>query len=95
MMGRDHRVEGGAGVAAERFIIHGDLGAATFLPWVARHMHKLGLTGGVTTATADRVDLRVDGPPDLIDALEQGVSLGPIEAWVDSIDRFPLNDARP
>ena len=79
-------------VAAERFIMRGDLGAATFLPWVSRHMRNLGLTGGFDAAEATRVDLRVEGPVELIDALEMGVSLGPIEAWVDSIERRPLND---
>jgi len=67
MMGRDHRVEGGTGVAAERFIIHGDLGAATFLPWVARHMHKLGLTGFAAFLGKNVYDLGggcVYSPPD-------------------------------
>lgn len=82
-------------VAAERFIIRGDLAAASFLPWVARHMGKLGLRGGVGMAGAEMVELRVEGPPDLIDALEMGVSLGPIEAWVESIDRAVMNDPGP
>ncbi|MBU9696990.1 acylphosphatase [Rhodobacteraceae bacterium HSP-20] len=78
-------------MAAERFIIRGDLGAATFLPWVRRHMGKLGLTGELGQSGEALVELRVEGPPDLIDALEMGVSLGPIEAWVESIERAPLN----
>ena len=78
-------------VAAERFIIRGILSAATFLPWVERHMGKLGLSGAFGAVGAERVELRVEGPPDLIDALEMGVSLGPIEAWIESIERRPLN----
>lgn len=79
-------------MASERFIIHGDLGAATFLPWVERHLRRLGLTGRLGATDARCVVLDMEGPPDLIDAMELGVSLGPIEAWVDSIDRHALND---
>lgn len=78
-------------MAAERFIIRGNLNAPTFVPWVLRHMGKLGLRGQFDTTGAAQAELRVDGPPELIDALEMGVSLGPIEAWVESIDRQPLN----
>lgn len=77
-------------MATERFIIRGALGVATFVPWVMRHMRKLGLAGTFEVAGAEVAELRVDGPPDLMDALEMGVSLGPIEAWVESIDRHPL-----
>lgn len=80
-------------MAAERFIITGDLAAATFLPWVERHMGKLGLRGVLGRTSAGSVEVRVEGPPDLLDALEMGVSLGPIEAWVESIHRAPLNRA--
>jgi hypothetical protein len=81
-------------VARERFIIRGALEAPTFLPWVVRHMGKLGLDGTFGVAGPTLVELRVDGPPELIDALEMGVSLGPIEAWVESIERSPLNSTR-
>lgn len=80
-------------VPAEHFIIRGDLGVATFIPWVLRHMGKLGLKGGFGTTDRMQAELYVDGPQDLIDALEMGVSLGPIEAWVESIERRPLNRA--
>lgn len=76
---------------AERFIIRGDLAAPTFLPWVARHLRRLGLTGRARRENAACVELVVQGPPDLIDAMELGVSLGPIEAWVESIERVRLN----
>jgi acylphosphatase len=82
-------------LAAEQFIIRGDLGAATFLPWVARHARKLGLRSDVVRSSAAEVDLRLEGEPEMIDAMEMGVSLGPIEAWVESIDRTPLNPAGP
>lgn len=75
----------------ERFIIRGDLAAPTFLPWVARHLRRLGLHGETRRSDALCVELLVEGPPDLIDAMEMGVSLGPIEAWVETIERLPLN----
>ncbi len=78
-------------MASIRLTILGDLGASTFRPWVDRHMRRLGLTGRVALQSASRMDLDLDGPEDLIDAMELGVSLGPIEAWVESIDRLPLN----
>lgn len=76
---------------AERFIIRGDLAAPTFLPWVARHLHRLGLQGQTRRESDACVELLVEGPPDLIDAMEMGVSLGPIEAWVETIERFRIN----
>lgn len=88
----DETVE--AAVPAERFIIRGELGAATFLPWVRRHMGKLGLDGTIDQVWPAQVVLRVEGPAELIDALEMGVSLGPIEAWVATIDRIAVNSAR-
>ncbi|MBC2837465.1 acylphosphatase [Paragemmobacter straminiformis] len=75
----------------ERFIIRGDLAAATFLPWVARHLLRLGLRGETQRSDALCVEMLVEGPADLIDAMEMGVSLGPIEAWVETIERLPLN----
>lgn len=71
--------------------LRGDLGAPSFLPWIARHARRLGIIGRVTAASADEVRLLVEGPPDLIDAMELGVSLGPIDVWVESIqrERFP------
>lgn len=80
-------------MAQERFVIRGALGAATFVPWVVRHMGKLGLDGTFEATGTTLVELRVSGQPELIDALEMGVSLGPIEAWVESIERTPLNVA--
>lgn len=78
-------------MTAERFIIRGNLGATTFLPWVARHARKLGLKSDLASADAGEVELLLEGPPDMIDAMEMGVSLGPIEAWIESILRSPLN----
>jgi hypothetical protein len=75
----------------ERLTIRGDLGADTFLPWIDRHLGRLGLSGAVRLRRADVVKLDVTGPTELIDAMAVGVSLGPIEAWIETVAR----DDRP
>ncbi len=77
-------------MATERFLISGDLAAPTFLPWITRHAQRLGLYGTPERRANGQVEITLQGPPDLIDAMELGVSLGPIDVWVDSIDRQPL-----
>ena len=78
-------------MAVERFIISGDLGATSFLPWVRRHTQRLGLRGDPVRCNNGCVELILEGPPDLIDAMELGVSLGPFDVWVETIERQPLN----
>jgi acylphosphatase len=79
-------------LAVERFTIEGDLSAESLLPWIARHMARLGLRG-VTQRRADgRVEITLSGPPDLIDAMELGVSLGPIDVWVEAVVRRRLEN---
>lgn len=80
-------------MATEQFIIAGNLAAENFLPWVERHMRRLGLQGAPVRRADGQVEIILSGPPDLIDAMELGVSLGPIEVWVDSIDRHRLDNA--
>ncbi|WP_026793089.1 acylphosphatase [Pleomorphomonas oryzae] len=75
--------------AHERLTIRGNLGAGSFLPWVARHAARLGLDGEIHHADAGRVDIDLRGPTDLIDAMEMGCLLGPIDVWVETIDRTP------
>lgn len=74
----------------ERFTIRGDVGAPGFPGWIDRHARRLGLTAEVATAMPGQIELTVGGPPDLVDAMELGCSLGPIEVLVDSIDRESL-----
>ena len=74
---------------SEHFRITGDVGAPGFAAWITRHARKLGLRGGVLTQDAGHLDLIASGPPDLLDALSLGCSLGPQEVWVDKIERTP------
>lgn len=74
-------------MAVERFIIEGDLKAESFLPWIVRHMQRLGLRGVPVRRADGQVEITLSGPADLIDAMELGVSLGPIDVWVEAIAR--------
>lgn len=76
-------------MAAERFTILGDLGAASLPGWITRHAHRLGLGLEIAAIGPDRVEIDLSGPTEMIDAMEMGCLLGPIEVWVDSIRRAP------
>ncbi|RUM22112.1 acylphosphatase [Rhizobium vallis] len=71
----------------ERITILGDVNSASFVPWIRRHADKLGLSQDFFHADANRIELEVVGPVELIDMLEMGCSLGPIDVWVDEIQR--------
>ena len=75
---------------AERFLIRGRVGAERFAPWIDRHARRLGLRARIGALTPELVEVEVSGPPDLVDAMELGCSLGPIEVWVEQIDRESL-----
>lgn len=79
-------------MADERFTIEGDLEADSFLPWITRHMRRLGLCGVATRREDGQVEVTLSGPEDLIDAMELGVSLGPIDVWVEAITRQRLKN---
>jgi acylphosphatase len=75
----------------EDFRIIGTVGAAQFPGWIVAHAAKLGLTGGILSQSDQCVEMRYCGPPDLLDALAVGCSLGPREVWVDRIDRVTVS----
>jgi hypothetical protein len=79
-----HRVD-------ERMTIRGDLEPASFVPWIRRHASKLGLTQKIAHTGTDRIELELSGPVELIDMMEVGCSLGPIDVWVETIDRAPVD----
>ena len=82
-------------MAVERFTIEGDLEAESFLPWIVRHMERLGLRGVPLRRADGQVEITLSGPDDLIDAMELGVSLGPIDVWVDVITRRRVKNSDP
>lgn len=73
----------------ERMTIRGAVDSASFVPWIRRHAAKLGLRQEIRHADAGRIELEVAGPVELIDMLEMGCSLGPIDVWVETITRTP------
>jgi acylphosphatase len=79
-------------LAVERFTIEGDLEAESFLPWILRHIERLGLRGVPLRRADGQVEITLSGPDDLIDAMELGVSLGPIDVWVEAIVRRRLEN---
>lgn len=76
----------------ERMTILGDLEAASFVPWIQRHAAKLGLSQAICHTSSVRIELEVTGPEELIDMMEMGCSLGPIDVWVETIERRPIDD---
>ncbi len=74
----------------ERMTITGDLEPGSFLPWIRRHAAKLGLSQEISHADSERIELELEGPQELIDMMEMGCSLGPIDVWVETIEREPL-----
>ncbi|OBQ62661.1 MULTISPECIES: acylphosphatase [Mesorhizobium] len=74
----------------ERMTILGDVEAASFLPWIERHAAKLGLAHAICVGGPGRIELEIAGPAELIDMMEMGCSLGPIDVWVDAIHRAPV-----
>ena len=75
----------------ERMTIRGDLEPASFVPWINRHAAKLGLVQNIAHTSSDRIELELSGSVELIDMMEMGCSLGPIEVWVETIDRVPAD----
>ena len=71
----------------ERFRILGRVGATNFSDWIEAHARRLGLSGEVVAQSAQCLELIVSGPPELVDAMAVGCSLGPIEVWVETIER--------
>jgi hypothetical protein len=75
----------------ERMTIRGDLEPASFVPWINRHAAKLGLVQNIAHTSSDRIELELSGSVELIDMMEMGCSLGPINVWVETIDRAPAD----
>jgi hypothetical protein len=89
--GMDHcEVETSPFLAWERMTFLGEFGAGSFVPWIRRHADKLELRLVVSFCGSDRIEIDVAGPADLIDMLEIGGSLGPVDIWVETIRRAPI-----
>ena len=73
----------------ERMTIRGRLEPKTFVPWIQRHAAKLGLAHVIDRTSPELIELWISGLPELIDMMEMGCSLGPIDVWVETIERAP------
>lgn len=76
-------------ISTEKLVIRGELAAPDFPAWIIHRARRLGLRGGILEVDEHAIQLLVAGPPDLIDAMEVGCSLGPTSVQVDRIDRIP------
>ncbi|MFV0383527.1 acylphosphatase [Paracoccus sp. (in: a-proteobacteria)] len=77
-------------MTTERFILTGQLAAETLVPWLLRHAGKLGLATRILDRQGASLTMEIAGPPVLLDAMEMGCLLGPIEVWVDEVARVPI-----
>lgn len=77
----------------EHMTIRGELDADSFLPWIRRHAAKLGVSQTITHSSPNRIEIHLSGAPELIDMMEVGCLLGPINVWVETIDRSPFGNA--
>ncbi|MBU2957974.1 acylphosphatase [Paracoccus sp. 1_MG-2023] len=73
----------------ERFIISGRLDGS-LLPWIDGHARRIGVAVDFGPRSDSAMELRVDGPPALLDAMEMGCLLGPIDVWIEDIRREPV-----
>lgn len=75
---------------SERFTLCGDVIKPDFLDWISHRAQRLGLTGWAHEIPERQlIEIFVNGPEDLLDAMELGCSLGPITVWVEHIERVP------
>lgn len=75
---------------SERFTLSGDVIKPEFLDWISHRAERLGLNGWAQEIPEQHIiEILVDGPEDLLDAMELGCSLGPITVWVEHIERAP------
>jgi acylphosphatase len=69
-----------------RIHLTGHVQSADFPNWIARHAHKLGLDHVTTQHVPDGLEVRAQGPEEMLQALALGVSLGPESVLVETMD---------
>ena len=65
-----------------KIMLQGQFCQSSFLPWIERYAHKLGVQ--IISFQFDRGDLEmlVLGPDEMVEALALGCSLGPKDAFI-------------
>ena len=72
---------------ATEFQLTGQLAAHGFVDWVCHRARLLDLNGWVKPNGSEAMTIVVTGPEPLVDAMEMACSLGPMDVWVERIDR--------
>jgi acylphosphatase len=85
----------GNAIAGSRFRFLGRVKDVGFAGFVVDRARRLDLAGWVREAEDGSVESVVQGPPDLLDAMEQACWLGPIEALVSDIERESIQPNEP
>lgn len=65
-----------------RFVFKGHLQADAFVEFARHRARRLDIALDVESASAEAVNVTVEGPVDLVDAFEMACSLGPYECLV-------------
>jgi hypothetical protein len=60
----------------------GQLNPLSFADFVRHRAERLAVAAQITQAGSERIDVEVEGAPDLVDAFEMACSLGPIDCLV-------------
>ncbi|RJE79134.1 acylphosphatase [Paracoccus sp. JM45] len=76
-------------MASERFIISGQLGNTLDL-WIRAHARRIGVCVDIGAFDQAVLEMGVVGPSEMRDAMEMGCLLGPIDAWIENIQREAL-----
>lgn len=72
---------------AVSIVFIGHFHAESFCEFVCHRARRLQLDVVTEKAGDERIEVRVAGPPDLIDAFEMACSLGPIDCVVREVER--------
>jgi hypothetical protein len=70
-----------------RLTINGTFAQPHFMGWMERHARRLGVRMVLVGSDEGEITLDLAGPSELVDAMELGCLLGPIDVWVDAIRR--------
>ncbi|WP_024506345.1 acylphosphatase [Bradyrhizobium sp. ARR65] len=68
-------------------VFRGRFDPESFIEFVQHRARRLQLDVVVERTGADRIDVAVSGPRDLVDAFEMACSLGPIDCLVREVER--------
>jgi acylphosphatase len=72
---------------AARFVVSGRVQGVGFRAWTRREALALGLSGAARNLADGRVEVIVAGAPAALDAIGARLSVGPLLARVDDVER--------